>query len=102
MPRPLRAFVWGLPDVELLVLDWNHPAHRLRPANLALTWRAEWRVPVYPDGDYFAFLTEDLSEGTFGYPWEQTLCVIGERMGATLGRPLGTWLSVKRRDGVPV
>ena len=95
----LRAFVWGLPDAELIVLDWQHPAYRFRPANQALTWRPEWHVPVYPDGDYYAFLTEDLLEGTFGHPWEQTLCVIGDRLGATLGRSLATWLPVKRRDG---
>jgi hypothetical protein len=98
----LRAFVWALPDAELVVLDWQHPAYRFRPANQALAWRADWRVPVYPDGDYFAFLTQDFAEGTFGHPWEQTLCVIGERLCASLGRSLGTWLPIKRRDGVAV
>lgn len=99
----LRAFVWGLPDEELVVLDWQHPGYyRFRPANQALTWRADWRVPVFPDGDYFAFLTHDFTEGTFGHPWEQTLCVIGERLGATLGRSLETWLPVLRRDGAGV
>jgi hypothetical protein len=34
--------------------------------NQALTWRAEWRAPVYLDRGYFAFLASDLSEGTFG------------------------------------
>lgn len=29
-------------------------------------------VPAYPDGDYFAFLSEDFSEGTFGHPLEET------------------------------
>ena len=98
----LRAFVWTLPHAELVVLDWQHPAYRFRPAHQALTWRAEWRVPVYPDGDYYAFLTQDFTEGTFGHPWEKTLCVIGERLGASLGRSLETWLPVKRRDGAPV
>lgn len=81
----LRCFVCELPDVdELVVLDWQHPAHRFRPALQALGWRAEWRVPVYPDGDYYAFLTPDMHEGTFGHPWEQTLCVIGDRLGRSL------------------
>ncbi len=97
----LRAFVWALPDVdELVVLDWQHPGYRFRPAAHALTWRAEWQVPVYPDGDYFAFLTPDLSEGTFGHPWEETLCVFGERMRSSLGASLSTWLPIKRRDGI--
>jgi hypothetical protein len=44
--------VWALSDVEeLLVLDWQHPAYRFRPAVQAVTWQAEWSVPVYADGD---------------------------------------------------
>jgi hypothetical protein len=98
----LRAFVWAMPDDELIVLDWQHPAYRFRPVDQALTWQADWRVPVYPDGDYYAFLTPDFAHGTFGHPWEKTLCVIGERLGASLARSLETWLPVKRRDGATV
>jgi hypothetical protein len=93
----LRAFVWALPDIdELIALDWQHPAYRFHPKAQALSWRPEWPVPVFPDGDYFAFLTEDYSEGTFGHPWEQTLCVIGSRLIESLGHSLATWLPVKR------
>lgn len=96
----LRAFVWAMPDRrELVVLDWQHPAYRFRPANQALTWQAEWKVPVYPDGDYFAFLSEDFSEGTFGHPWEKTICVLGERLVTSFGRSLATWLPIKRENG---
>lgn len=96
----LRSFVWDLPDQrELLVLDWQHPAYLFRPRDQALSWRSEWKVPVYPDGDYFAFSTDDLSEGTFGHPWEQTLTVFGERLCAGLGTTLAVWLPVKRRNG---
>jgi hypothetical protein len=99
----LRCFVWALDDVEeLVVLDWQHPAYSFRPTLQAATWDAQWRVPVYPDGDYYAFLTPDLREGTFGHPWEQTLCVIGDRLGKSLGRALSTWLPMLRSDGVPV
>jgi hypothetical protein len=98
----LRAFVWALVGIdELLVLDWQHPAYRFSPSRQALTWQGEWRVPVYPDGDYFAFLTEDMTEGTFGHPWEQTLCVIGPRLTGSLGASLSTWLPTARRDGQP-
>ena len=98
----LRCFVWALNDVdEWLVLDWQHPTYRFRPAVQAVTWQSEWKVPVYPDGDYFAFLTPDYAEGTFGHPWEQTLCVIGERLCGSLGRSLATWLPVLRRNGQP-
>jgi len=98
----LRAFVSAMPEIsELIVLDWQHPGYSFSPTAQALTWRAEWKVPVYPDGDYHAFLREDFSEGTFGHPWEQTLCVIGERLIQSLGRSLSTWLPTKRSDGQP-
>lgn len=96
----LRAFVWALPNQDLIVLYWQHPCYRFSPSNQALTWRPEWRIPVYPDGDYYAFLTDDLSEGTFGHPWEQTLCLIGARLCTALGASLQTWLPLKRRDGL--
>jgi len=98
----LRAFVWAMPEIsELIVLDWQYPGYRFNPAAQASTWRGEWKVPVYPDGDYFAFMREDFSEGTFGHPWEETLCVIGERLVQSLGRSLSTWLPTKRRNGRP-
>jgi hypothetical protein len=45
-------------------------------------------------------MTPDFAEGTFGHPWEQSLCVVGERLVETLGRWLTAWLPVLRRDGV--
>jgi Protein of unknown function (DUF2716) len=96
----LRAFVSTVADdEELLALDWQHPAYRFSPSRQALTWRPEWEVPVYPDGDYFVFLTSDLSLGTFGHPWEQTLCVFGRPLVDSLATTLSTWLSVKRVNG---
>lgn len=95
----LRSFVWSLADVpELVALDWQHPGYLFRPAMQALGWQSEWKIPVYPDGDYFAFLTPDFKQGTFGHPWEQTLCVMGEHLIDSLGRSLSTWLPTKRRS----
>ena len=96
----LRAFVWALPDVELwLALDWHHPAYWFRPTALALTWQPVWTIPVYPDGDYFSFLVPDMTVGTFGHPWEQTLCVFGDALIESLGASLATWLPTLRRHG---
>jgi hypothetical protein len=96
----LRCFVFALSNVpELVVLDWQHPAYRFRPGIQAQTWRPGWKVPVYPDGDYYTFLTPDMTEGTFGHPWERTLCIFGERLLTTLATSLSTWLPVKRRNG---
>jgi hypothetical protein len=96
----LRCFVWALgEETELIALDWQHPAYRFSPARQARTRSPEWPISVCPDGDYYAFLTDDLGEGTFGHPWEQTLCVMGRRLGETLGRSLAVWLPIKRRNG---
>jgi hypothetical protein len=96
----LRSFVWALPEAEtMLALDWQHPAYRFHPARQAGTWAAEWKIPVYPDGDYYAFLTEDFASGTFGHPWERTICVFGERLVSSLARSFETWLPAKRKNG---
>lgn len=83
-------------DEELVVLDWQHPCYRFSPHRQALN-NAEWPVSIFPIGDYYAFLNHDLSMGTFGHPWEQTLCVFGTPMIERLGEPLAAMLEVKRR-----
>jgi hypothetical protein len=96
----LRAFVWALPEVDRwIALDWQHPAYWFHPAPFALTWKPDWSVPVYPDGDYFSFLVPEMTAGTFGHPWEKTLCVFGDPLVSTLGETLATWLPVVRRSG---
>ncbi|MGW4206731.1 DUF2716 domain-containing protein [Lentzea sp. NPDC004789] len=63
---------------RLLVLDWQHASYWFRPHAIADATR--WPpspVTPFPNGDYYIFLTADMSQGTFGHPWEQTLCVFG-------------------------
>ncbi|MBB3038168.1 DUF2716 domain-containing protein [Hoyosella altamirensis] len=99
----LRCFVTEFPeDPVFVVLDWQHTCYRLDAAVHAVTLDAEWRVPVYPNGDYYIYLRDDLSEGTFGHPWEQSLCVFGDRLLGSLATTLKTWLPVKRVDGKPM
>jgi len=57
-----------------------------------------WPTTVFPNGDYTIFLTEDMSTGTFGHPWEQTLCVFGEPMVSALVPMLASWLPIKRSN----
>lgn len=96
-----RAFLAVLgTDVELLVLDWQHQGFRVRPAETAPADQYSdgwWTHPTaVPDGDYYIYASADLSEGTFGHPWEQSLCVFGRGMTRTLGTDLRTWLPVIR------
>lgn len=62
--------------------------------------RARYDAQTCPDWDYYLHLTEDLRLGTFGHPWEQTLCVFGALLGfveAELTGLLGA--PPRRRDG---
>jgi hypothetical protein len=69
------------PDEAIVVLDWQHPAFRWWPHRpFSYQSDQDWPVPVLPNGDYYVFLLADLSCGVFGHPWEQTVCVFGERL----------------------
>ena len=85
-------------DIELTVLDWQHVGYRYRPGLSDVTTDPGAGYPmVVPDGDYWIYLVADQSEGTFGHPWEPSLCVFGPRMTRSLGSELATWLPVLRR-----
>lgn len=85
---------------RLLVLDWQHPCHWFWPHRQAISEDIAWPVAVFPNGDYYAFLTEDMTAGTFGHPWEQTLCVFGDRFVGVLAPMLSSWLPVRRSSGM--
>jgi hypothetical protein len=80
----LDAFTETFPsDCRLIALDWQHPAYWFWP-HRQTTLDEAWRVPAFPNRDYFVLMTEDMSQGTFGHPWEQTLCVFGRDLVETL------------------
>jgi hypothetical protein len=54
-------------------------------------------VTPFPNGDYYIFLSEDFRTGTFGHPWEETMCIFGDRLLTALAEPLSVWLPVRRR-----
>ncbi|MGV9363822.1 DUF2716 domain-containing protein [Amycolatopsis sp. NPDC003731] len=87
--KGLRAAVE--PGEELYSLDWQHVGYRFDPARVG---GAGPRRPgaVFPDGDYALYLTRDLRLGTFGHPWEETVCVFGDlrpRIDAELTAAIG-------------
>lgn len=84
-------------DVPLVALDWQHPTYWFWPHRQATTTES-WRISPFPNGDYHAFVTQDLEQGTFGHPWEQTICVFGRDLTEALAPMLGEWLPVKRRS----
>ena len=79
------------PGEELYWLDWHHAGYRFDPARVDGTG-PRWPGFVFPGGDYHIYLTADLRLGTFGHPWEETICVFGElltRVGPELTAALG-------------
>ncbi|MCX5404229.1 DUF2716 domain-containing protein [Streptomyces sp. NBC_00335] len=89
------------PGESVFWLDWNHDGYRYDPRRTGIPGRPPTPGEgTYPNGDYYLHLTEDMRLGTFGHPWEQTLCVFGPLLAAVeaeltelLGEPL------RRRDG---
>lgn len=59
----------------MYALDWQHKCYQFDPHT------EYWPpFPVFPEGEYYIFLSEDLNQGTFGHPWEQTICVFGHNL----------------------
>ena len=83
------------PDAPMVVLDWQHPSYRFWPGREVRS-SSDWPLAPFPNGDYHAFLTEDLATGTFGHPWEPSLCVLGPSLVALLAPRLASWLPILR------
>lgn len=87
----------------LYAMDW-HAGYRFYPHRDfdAKDVRA-WGVSVLPHGDYTVFLAPDLRNGTFGHPWEGTVCAFGQELLAVLkADPPALFRRVLRRDGMDV
>ncbi|MFJ9811261.1 DUF2716 domain-containing protein [Streptomyces sp. NPDC101158] len=82
-------------------LDWQHTGYVFDPHRVGGPGRPG---AACPDGDYYLNVHPELRFGTFGHPWEHTLCVWGEDLLAAvegqfialLGAPL------RRRDRTQV
>lgn len=98
------------PDRTLLVLEWQHISYRLRPHlpptdmflpdALMQNLRPGWPRSPYPDGDYPVVLAEDLRYGSFGHPWEHSLCLFGtDLLAIAADQVTGLLHHVLRRGG---
>ena len=92
------------PGGRLYALDWQHACYTFNPfGRFEFSAIYEGMIPVVPDGDYSIFLADDLSFGTFGHPWEQTVCFFGQPMLAAIERDRPKALDrVVRRHGAAV
>lgn len=100
----LDALVSSTGDGEsIYALDWQHPGYAFTPdleSPPGGLW--DWPVPALPNGDYYIFVSRDLSWGVFGHPWEQTWCAFGRPVVDVLRTPSEYHVPVIRRDGSPV
>ncbi|SCF68215.1 DUF2716 domain-containing protein [Streptomyces sp. Cmuel-A718b] len=84
------------PGATLLALDWQHTSYRFAPQGVGGPGQPAWPLSPYPDGDYYIYLSEDFRTGSFGHPWEGSLCLFGQEfldatskeMEKLLGRPI--------------
>ncbi len=81
----------------MVVLDWQHHCYDFWPHRFTARPGQTWPVPPTPDGDYFLFLAQDMSQGSFGHPWERSLCVFGAEFTAAVVPALASLLPVLRR-----
>ncbi|WP_329623772.1 DUF2716 domain-containing protein [Streptomyces sp. NBC_01255] len=68
------------PRGTLFALDWQHTSYRFSPQDVGGPGRPRWPLSPYPDGDYYIYLSEDFRLGSFGHPWESSLCLFGEEL----------------------
>jgi len=69
------------PKERLYALNWQHASYWFSPhAFLDSQDPKSWLAPVFPDGDYYIFLSEDFDFGLFGHPWESSLCLFGQKL----------------------
>ena len=69
------------PEDRIYALDWQHRCFWFAPHLFApVDHYDDWPISIIPNGDYYIFLAPDLSWGTFGHPWEWTICVFGEKL----------------------
>ncbi|WP_411334578.1 DUF2716 domain-containing protein [Metabacillus indicus] len=65
-------------DEFIYGFDWNHASYWVNPhLDFPKTECNEWLVPVFPDGDYYFFLQENLDWGILGHPWEKSITIFG-------------------------
>jgi hypothetical protein len=101
----IRGLIEAFPEDEvLLALDWQHDCYRFRPHH-SMEWtinsQTMFSIAPFPDGDYYFLMRPDMSAGTFGHPWAESLCIIGRPLVQVVAPTLESWLPVLRRGGKP-
>lgn len=78
--RALDAFKECILDDEyILALNYQHDCFWVNPH---LTFErdewGEWKIPIFPNGDYYFFIHKDFTFGFLGHPWERSITIFGK------------------------
>ncbi len=89
------------PQDFVYALDWQHPCYKFWPHEpFPFETEDDWPIPPLPNGDYYSFVSPDLTFGVFGHPWEQTMCVFGAKFMRAVDNHLpDLFTEVVRRNG---
>ncbi|MER6690233.1 DUF2716 domain-containing protein [Streptomyces minutiscleroticus] len=68
------------PEARLFALDWQHISYSFAPHRVGGQGQRPWPLSTYPDGDYYIYLSADFRLGSFGHPWESTVCLFGREL----------------------
>ena len=80
---------------EIYYLDWQHECFAITLNDITNN-----RFNAYPNGDYAILISKDMRVGTFGHPWEDTICIFGESfVKAMLQRKPKIFHTVVRNSG---
>jgi len=82
----------------LFFLDWHHDCFRLKPEAL-MDDDAAFAYRAVPDGDYSVFADREFRLGTFGHPWESTICIFGSELLEIVSADVTTALGASIRIG---
>ncbi|MBU2666247.1 DUF2716 domain-containing protein [Actinoplanes bogorensis] len=93
--------LWACTATEgtLLILDWQHDCYRIRPHAMTAKDGPRWPASMMPDGDYNIHVAEDFRYGTFGHPWENSICVMGAPLLQRVASSLDEILLRRVREG---
>jgi hypothetical protein len=66
---------------RMLALNWQHDCYSFDPRlKFQKDEFGEWLIPVFPNGDYIFFLTQDFSNGVFGDGINLYLSLFGKKL----------------------
>lgn len=91
-------------DDFVVVYDPHHPSYKFWPhREFNFENELDWPIAPLPNGDYNAFFPSNFKSCLYGYPWEPSVCVIGNRFieGIRKRKPRGLG-AIIRRSGRPV